>query len=160
MIKKLIRFMLGLFLMASVVAIPFLTLSTFNSLDDLYNRLRQLRDAIYDSQNTSSPYTIVIGHWRAIDQSSDLYINSDRIILVNNSTCESTPLKYSIIKANLKIFTLYIKIFNYDGVSVQTELITFSADLKTLTRTILNADPHISDVYTKSYIYKDGNQSP
>jgi len=160
MFKKLIRFMLGIFFMACVVAIPFLTLSTFNSLDDLYNRLRQLKDYIYDTQNTSSPYAIVIGHWRAIDQSSDLYINSDRIILVNNSTCKSTPLKYSIIKANLKIFTLYIKIFNYDGVSVQSELITFSNDLKTMTRTILTADPYLSDVYTKSYVYKDGNQSP
>ena len=160
MIKKLMRFVFNICLLAGIVSIPILTLSTFNSLDDLYSRLRQLRDAIYDSQNTSSPYGVMVGHWRALDKSSDLYIDSDRIILVNNSTHKSTPLQYNIINAHLELFTLYVKISNYEGVSVQTELITFSVDLKTMTRTILNTDPYLSDVYTKSYIYKDGNQSP
>ena len=100
------------------------------------------------------------GHWRAIDGSSDLYINADRIILVNNSTHKSIPLKYSIMHAHIELFTLYIKIFNYDGVSVQTEIIMFSADLKTMTRTILTADPSLTDVYTKSYNYKNGDQTP
>ena len=160
MIKKLMRFVFNVCLLAGIVSIPILTLSTFNSLDDLYNRLRQLRDAIYDSQNTSSPYGVMVGHWRALDKSSDLYISSDRIILVSNSTRKSIPLQYSIINAHIDLFTLYIKIFNYDGVSIQTEIITFSADLKTMTRTILTADHSLPDVYTKSYSYKDGDQTP
>ena len=160
MFKIFRRFLLFMFLIACIVAIPILTLIAFDDLEDLYNRLRQLRDSIYDTQNTNSPYGVMIGHWTATDQSSDLYINKDRLILVDNNTKTSVPLKYIIINAHLRLYTLYIKLVNHSGVALQTELITFSADLKVMTRTIITADPTLNGIYTKSYSYMGSQTTP
>jgi len=160
MFKLIRRFIIFVLLIACIIAIPILTLMTFDDLEDLYNRLRQLRDSIYDTQNTNSPYGVMIGHWTATDKSSDLYISKDRIILVDNSTHNSIPLKYTITNAHLKLYTLYIKIVNHSGIALQTELITFSGDLKVMTRTIITADPSLNGVYTKSYSYIGGQITP
>lgn len=158
--KKIGNILFFIFLMVCFLALPVLTLMTFDDLDDLYGHLKQLKDLIYDTQNTNSPYEVMIGHWKAIDESSDLYISRNIIIFVNNSTQRSIPISYIIINAHLQLFTLYIKLVNYSGVAVQTELITFSADLKVMTRTVINADPTITEVYTKSYSYIDSKQTP
>lgn len=158
--KKWKNAIFSIILMGCFLALPALTLVAFDDLNDLYGRLKQLKDLIYDSQHTDSPYGVMLGHWKATDESSDLYISKDRIILVNNSTQRSTPLNYIIVNAHLQLFTLYIKLINHSGVAVQTELITFSADLKVMTRTVVNADPTIAEVYTKSYSYVDSKQTP
>lgn len=158
--KKLRNILFSIFLMACFLTLPVLTLMAFDDLDDLYGRLKQLKDLIYDTQNTNSPYEVMIGHWKAIDNSSDLYLTDNRIIIVNNDTKRSTALNYTIVNAHLELFVLCIKLINHSGIAVQTELITFSADLKVMTRTVLNADPNITEVYTKSYGYVDSKKTP